>query len=97
MTRYLLGIGLALYVALTTGEAPVLTAGSCIEDCADDDADGRCASTCNDCSCCSHVRSIAVPQTAKAYVSLVTSSAPERVQATPPSPEPREILHVPIA
>lgn len=97
MTRSLLGIGLALYVALTTGEVPFFAVTTCIEDCPDDNDEGQCSPTCNDCACCTHVRSTTPPPTVKAELTEVTSRTPERTQVTPPSPEPHEILHVPIA
>ena len=94
--RGLLVFGFALYVALATGNTPVLGA-VCAQQCADDDADGHCAPTCSDCACCSHVSAITIPRQPSPHVVAVADRMPERTAVTPPQPSPHEILHVPIA
>ena len=90
-------MGLALYVALAIGEAPVLGSTVCAQECADDDADGHCAPTCSDCACCAHIRVMTVPVAMRAIVPATAARLPQRTVDAPPIPEPREILHVPIA
>ena len=86
-----------MYVALATGEAPVLGLAVCAQECADDDAEGHCAPTCSDCACCVHIRAMTVPVALKTIVPATAARLPQRTVAAPPTPEPREILHVPIA
>ena len=71
---------------------------ACQESC-DDDTDGRhCPPSCPSCTC--SLRSApAVPPTAPVIVALPTTSTvsvPE-TERIPGTPEPREIMHVPIA
>jgi hypothetical protein len=97
VSRPLLAISLVFYVALASGEAPVLGYDICAQKCVDDDDEGRCGPTCRDCACCVHGRAITMPAAIVALSSAAPPRTPERTVLVPPLPEPREILHIPIA
>jgi hypothetical protein len=94
--RAFLTVGFALFVALATGNAPLLPS-VCTQQCDDDDASGHCGPTCSDCACCSHAPATTAAPAAIADVVTSEHRLSQRTVASPPSPEPREILHVPIA
>ena len=96
MVRFALSLGFAVYVALAAGAAPSLKGRACSQRCPDDDSDGNCAPDCADCACCPHLRLMVVSSEAKLAVPPGSSKVPERTVAIPLSPEPAEILHVPI-
>ena len=97
MTRAFFAIGFALFVAFATGETPLLEVVACVDACGDDDETGHCAPGCDDCSCCARAPSLPTPTVAKPRPLMVDARLPEFLQLVPPSPEPHEILHVPIA
>jgi hypothetical protein len=75
----------------------VAPADVCTATCPDDDEHGRCAPDCNDCACCSHARTIAVPLSSGSLEErLVGVPVVLRIQA-PLSPELTGIRHVPKA
>jgi len=83
------GAVLVLMLALTAfaGLAPVLEA-DCAEACADD-APAPC------CSCCVHFK-VDTPRVAAAVIDAAAVGATGAPPAMrPPSPDPRDILHVP--
>jgi len=90
-------IGFALLLTQVGGAYSFLLAAECRAGCADDRPDGRCAPLCTDCSCCFHAQPVTRAATA-------TLTAPARGWAplrefcgALPSPEPNDILHVPIS
>jgi hypothetical protein len=96
MLRLLLTFGFACFLALV-GVAGTPVAELCEQTCPDDDAEGRCASDCADCACCSHaphsVPLSAPPRTL--WVALKQLDVEWNGRALP-IVEPQEILHVPI-
>jgi hypothetical protein len=96
LARLILLLALALGMVRVSA-APVVRAFlECVEGCADDGADGKCSPLCQDCACCA--RSVVAPARVQAVDVLPIVShtllAFQR-DRTPPSPEPREILHIP--
>ncbi len=97
MLRTALSVGLAAYVALATVDGQSSGSAPCSQPCSDDDPLGDCGADCSDCSCCSHLRlSFAVIEV-KAAAATEGEPVPEHRQREPESPEPGDILHVPIA
>jgi hypothetical protein len=86
---------IALHVAVATGEASALGT-VCTQQCADDDANGHCGPTCNDCACCSHGSALATPFYGGFVVATPTSRIAQLPIPTPPTPDRAEILHIPI-
>lgn len=76
---------LMLLLAVVAGLAPVLEA-ACAEACVDDAPD---------CSCCVHFKVDAAPGAAVLVDPAVSRSSRGPLSARPPSPDPRDILHVP--
>lgn len=72
--------------------------GTCTAQCPDDDAGGHCPPNCSDCLCCGHLTSalfrveFEVRPQARAVGSSLTAPG-----TLPASPDPRELLHVPIS
>ena len=96
MIRVTLALGLACYVALATGEAPGFEAAACSQRCPDDDSRGNCPPDCATCVCCPHLQAMVVSSDMKPLLPIGSSEVAERMLAVPQSPEPGEILHVPI-
>jgi hypothetical protein len=93
----LFALTLALFTFQATGALQLMAAGACTQVCADDDAQGRCADTCSDCSCCFHPRPMArfaapLPETPVAGLMPRREAAP--AYASAPA---HEILHIPIS
>ena len=93
----LLALTLALFTLQATGALQLMPGRACAQSCADDDAQGRCADTCSDCSCCFHPCPMArfaapLPETPSAGLVPRREAAP--VYASAPA---RDIVHVPIA
>lgn len=82
-------------VAVEIGVSSIAVGMPCVETCEDDGPDGQCAPGCEDCVCCAQPRvTLVPPTTAEQPVGTSRDQAwPE--QATPPVPEPHEILRVP--
>ncbi|MCC6335326.1 MAG: hypothetical protein IT380_15215 [Myxococcales bacterium] len=95
--RFALAIGLAAWVLLGSGEVPLFSSAGCVERCPDDDEQGNCAPDCADCAGCCHVRLALTTPGSKHPPRVKATRIPERLQAAPLSPEPGDILHVPIA
>jgi hypothetical protein len=88
---------LTLACALRLVAAPVVIAfAECRESCPDDGPDGKCSLDCSDCVCCARP---AAPPGRSATPELIPPSEMAAVAelelGTPPTPEPRKILHVP--
>ena len=93
----LLVILVTLASAVRVAAAPFVVAfAECVESCPDDGPDGKCSPTCDDCACCA--RPVTPPPRAPAIELLptvISIAIGGAVPYTPPSPEPRKILHVP--
>jgi len=77
--------------------APVVVAfAECVETCPDDGPDGKCSPSCDDCACCARPVT-PPPRDAKVELlpTVIALAIGELVRHSPPSPEPRKILHVP--
>jgi hypothetical protein len=81
-----------------SGLAAVFGDESCSEECPTDVSGGQCAPNCPFCGCCS------LPKTMNALAALPAAPCGEIGHVTwgsntrrPPSPDPRDILHVPRA
>ena len=68
----------------------------CVEHCDDDDPEGNCAPTCEDCLCCAHGR-VTPAGRAGAVAPLVRTGVrvDSPAQTAPDSPEPADIFRVP--
>ncbi len=67
----------------------------CETSCPDDDERGQCAPDCSDCTCCTHLRSIALVGAAEPVPVLDAGPNIEAVVRPPRSPDLRAIRHVP--
>ena len=89
-----------LFLGQATGALAALTVDRCSADCSDEAPDESCPFGCSQCACC---RLVAVPPAAPtrcepepiALPTNVDRVAP-RAPVTPATPDPREILRVPI-
>lgn len=101
MLRIWLCLCLLLFAPSEGGFSPSLAGTAsevCSQRCADDDERGQCAPDCADCTCCGHVRSVAAPAAVPSLLSHVEGTHRFAYDETvPPSAEPGDILHVPIA
>lgn len=97
MTRLLLTFGLALHFALAGGVSTAAFEERCEQRCPDDGPDGKCAPTCVDCTCCVHVRLAELSAGLASPLPAVRTGVIAAPVVHPSSPEPGEILHVPIA
>jgi hypothetical protein len=99
--RIWLCLSLLLFAPGLGGLLPALsgaTAEVCTQQCPDDDAEGQCAPDCVDCTCCSHVRSVAAPVPVPSLAPRAErTSRVTRDEAEPPSADVGDIQHVPIA
>jgi hypothetical protein len=90
-----LSLAVALLAVQVSGISLWLLPTACQEGC-DGDSDGSCPPTCSRCTCCFHPRSFVGKETPRALTLLgnvrFTAAGADRL---PPSPPPREILHVP--
>jgi hypothetical protein len=93
--RTSVAIALASYVALASGEVALIDAPVCVQNCADDDAQGDCAADCSDCSCCAHQRTPFAAVLPRVFATAAAARIPPGVQLPPAAPEPGDILHVP--
>ncbi len=94
--RIVAALLLALVACQATGVLEFGDAVVCAEGCADDDAEGNCASDCDDCACCGHAGSM-LPATAghEKAVFSIGAIAPWFLIASPPSISLPGIDHVP--
>jgi hypothetical protein len=93
--RFLAALLLGLFLAQATGLAAALE-GECEDACTDDDPGEECPPICPSCTCLTHTQPSLVlradaPLIAGAPV-LIDVPGPATLL---PSPDPREILHVP--
>lgn len=99
MLRVWFFLSLLLFAPVGGGLWPSASSGDvCVQSCRDDDERGQCAPDCIDCVCCSHAHQAVVAPT-PSTVSWARRAAPaiEHDEDEPPSAEPGDILHVPIA
>lgn len=96
MIRLWLCLGLVLF-APGGGVLSAPQAEVCSQRCADDDEQGQCAPDCADCACCSHVRPLALAVAVGLVWVKTDTGLVEWTPVLPPTAEPGEILHVPIA
>ena len=87
---------LAVFVGQVTGVLPPVESHDCEEICPGEDGpDDDCSPSCHLCTCCASLRLI----TTTLSVAVVPQPALDifewQFHERPPSPEPREILHVP--
>jgi hypothetical protein len=88
---------LALALAQATGLTQVLEV-ACDDVCADEDGDEGCPPVCVSCKCAPSTVGIATaPATVSTPMELAPPTVFARVGIGAPSPDPREILRVPIA
>jgi hypothetical protein len=98
MRRVILLLMLSLVLGQAAGLDRVLGEDACAQDCPDDAQGRKCPPLCPNCACSVQPAPI-LPGSALAVVLLPTRSAIVFSEAyrRPATPEPREILHVPIA
>ncbi|GMT99387.1 hypothetical protein KH5H1_35060 [Corallococcus caeni] len=102
MLRLWLFICLMLLAPIGGGLAhafgPAQQAETCLTGCADDDAQGQCAPTCVDCTCCTHAKPLAVAVPLPGLADSPFRAPPIPLDASEPSSaDADDILHVPIA
>lgn len=79
------------------GFMPAVSSGvACVQSCPDDDEQGQCAPDCVDCTCCSHVRPVALSRAHSVIPSPAAPHLTEHDERQPPSADLGDILHVPI-
>jgi len=86
---------LALFLGQTTGLSEFVEADECEEPCPGDSPDGHCPPACQFCVCCASARPAVLSQGAAVLPVQAFLAVLGEQTDTPPSPEPREILHVP--
>jgi len=100
MLRAFLRLGhvlvLAAFVGQATGFVPTVESHDCEENCpGEDESDDDCSQSCHLCPCCPTLRlttsGLSVAVLPQPVLGVIEWSLRER----PPSPEPREIFHVP--
>jgi hypothetical protein len=81
------------------GAASVAAIDDCAGSCPDDDPEGDCPPVCPSCTCVTHAHPPLLPprETVALAVQTPTASSFAAVAMFVPSPDPREILHVPKA
>jgi hypothetical protein len=93
--RRLALLALAFLVEQSVAAPALRGVTECREGCDDDGPNGRCGSTCEDCSCCARLGAFAVAEPA-ALVRLVQERAARRCPSVAPSsPDGADIFHVP--
>ncbi|NOK19954.1 hypothetical protein [Corallococcus carmarthensis] len=100
MLRLWLFICLMLLAPVGGGLAHALgpaQAETCLTGCSDDDAQGQCAPTCVDCTCCTHAKPLAVAVPLPGLADSRFQDPPLTLEAAEPSSaDADDILHVPI-
>ena len=88
---------LALSIACAVASFPAAPE-TCVDQCADDSDDGRCAPACTDCGCClMHIQLSVTSLVAKEWPYPEMPRFDVARLVAPAAPEPDDILHVPIA
>lgn len=95
--RLLASILFALFLAQAAGAYSLLDKGRCSLGCRDDDPDGNCGSSCDDCACCGHLQQVAEPLPTSTPVLLPLTLECLPVVTRRMSCDPRSIFHVPKA
>ena len=95
--RFLVALTFALQLACTGGAAPFSGSAGCVEQCPDDDSDGRCPADCTDCACCPHLQVVAAGAAAATPVGAQPIRVPAQRVLEPSAPEGDDIRHVPKA
>lgn len=94
VAKLFVAFGLVAYLASASIDGSTCDEGGCTQSCSSDDSQGHCPPDCTDCDGCIHLNLlVAIPG-----LSLPSVLAPRTIDVprlAPPSPEPREILHVP--
>ena len=98
MRRAILLLMLSLVLGQAVGLDWVLGEDACAQDCPDDAEGRKCPPVCPNCACSLRPAPL-LPSSAPVVVLLPTRSPIVFAEAyrRPTTPEPREILHVPIA
>src|SRR5689334_14225354 len=98
MRRAVLLLMLSLLLGQAVGLAEVLGGDACESECDDDAAGRQCPPVCPTCAC--SVRPVSLLPASEPMMALLPESVSVafcEADRTPAVPEPREILHVPIA
>ncbi|MBI4510850.1 MAG: hypothetical protein HY698_14545 [Deltaproteobacteria bacterium] len=95
MVRALSIVLLTLFIGQATGLTELVEADECAQPCPGDSPDGHCPPACQFCACCPTLRPAVLSQSAAILPSQESHAVIGEQTETPPSPEPREILHVP--
>ena len=95
--RVLSVLVLAVFLGQATAFAALIETDDCDQSCPDDEPGGKCPPICPSCSCASHSQpSVLVPENLATLIDLPPVVIPQIMDVTPlPTPDPREILHVP--
>ncbi|HEY8517118.1 MAG TPA: hypothetical protein VIS07_16525 [Candidatus Binatia bacterium] len=97
VARLVLSLTLALFAFQASGAFELVADVECRERCVDDDARGRCADSCTECSCCFHPRPMARASVTEAPAPACRTCPPAEPTPEYASAPPSEILHVPIS
>ncbi len=99
MLKLFVAMAAAVLLLQASGAASLATIDDCAESCPHDDPEGECPPVCPSCTCVTHAHPPLLPPrdslALSVQASTVSSFAP--VAMFVPSPDPREILHVPRA
>jgi hypothetical protein len=97
--RLVVAIATALLIFQASGASSEGGEDDCAQSCPDDDPGGECPPACPSCTCATHAHPPLIPSlAAESFVvesPTVSSLASKSIFV--PSPDPREILHVPRA
>jgi len=95
MSRLFLLLTLLLLGAAHVAELSGLSEERCTEACADDDAQGRCAPECQDCTCCAHQPAPVLSAPGTALGAPVARPHTEAPATSPRTAHARKIPHIP--
>ncbi|MBI5508908.1 MAG: hypothetical protein HY903_09160 [Deltaproteobacteria bacterium] len=95
MLRVTCIVVLAVFAGQATGAWALFDREACAEPCPGEHSGGDCPPTCQSCNCCPAVRPVLIPPALAVRAPALSFALPSAYHLTPPSPEPREILHVP--
>jgi hypothetical protein len=94
--RVVLIVFFALLTFDVSGLAMMFGDDDCDQGCPTDVSGGQCSPNCHFCSCCS-LPQVTIPGSASAFTPPALGSTWIQSSERPTSPEPGDILHVPIA
>jgi hypothetical protein len=95
VVRLLAILALALFVGQAIGLQELIDRDDCVQSCPGDDANGDCPLGCQSCTCCPSTRPVLVTQIAVTLPSLTHDVVRSAASGIPPSPDPKDILHIP--